>query len=201
MKTRRQILRAVAWITGLVVALALASCTPPPEYINPEADFAFYEQLGVIPFSNLTSDRMAAEKVTTSFTSELLMHEDLAIVNSGDFFKSVKEVIKGERANYPEEFTSEEALALGKAAQVQGVFVGAVRDYGMVRVGSEEFPLVGIVVRLFDCQSGKVVWSFEVTRRGGPKFPIFSFGESHTLGDMTTKVCREAAGRFATAAK
>jgi hypothetical protein len=79
------------------------------------------------------------------------------------------------------------------------VFVGAVHEYAMVRVGSDEFPIVGIIVRLFDCQSGKVVWSYEITRRGGPKFPIFSFGETHTLGDMATKVCREAAGNFAEA--
>lgn len=184
-----------------VMCLATVACTPHPEYINPEADFAFYENLGVIPFSNLTSDRMAAEKVTTSFTSELLMHKELKIANAGDFFKAVKTVITGERTNQPEELTSEEAMALGQAAKVQGIFVGAVREYGMARVGSDEYPLVGIVVRLFDCQSGKVVWSYEVTKRGGPKFPIFGFGESHTLGDLTTKVCRDAAGRFANAAK
>lgn len=193
MKNQEITVRAVLGLAGVM----LLSCTPVPEYINPEADFAFYQTVGVIPFSNLTSDRQAAEKVTSSFTTELLMHEEITVVNSGDFFKEVREVIKGERTNHPEEFTSEEALALGKAAQVNGVFVGAVRDYGMVRIGSDEFPLVGIIVRLYDCQSGKIVWSCEITRRGGPKFPIFSFGEVHTLGEMTTKVCREAAGRFA----
>lgn len=197
MHKQKLIVRAVLGLAGAL----LLSCTPVPEYINPEADFAFYQKVGVIPFSNLTSDRMAAEKVTSSFTTELLMHEDIEVVNSGDFFKSVREVIKGERTNHPEEFTSEEALALGKATQVEGVFVGAVRDYGVVRVGSDEFPLVGIIVRLYDCQSGKVVWSCEITRKGGPKFPIFSFGETHTLGEMTSKVCREAAGRFAAALK
>jgi hypothetical protein len=192
------------FIVRLVVgffSLALLSCTPRPEYINPEADFAFYQHVGVIPFSNLTGDRTAAEKVTSSFTTELLMHNEIQVVNSGDFFKAVREAIKGERTNYPEEFTSDEALALGKAAHVEGVFVGAVREYGMVRVGSDEFPLVGILVRLFDCQSGKIAWSYEITRRGGPKFPVFSFGETHTMGDMTTKVCREAAGKFAATVK
>ena len=76
-----------------------------------------------------------------------------------------------------------------------------MREDGLVRVGSDEFPLVGILVRLFDCQSGKIVWSYEITRRGGPKFPVFSFGETHTMGDMTTKVCREAAGKFAATVK
>jgi len=192
---------SIMWIVVSLAAGALFSCTPHRGYVNPEADFAFYQHVGVIPFSNLTGDRTAAEKVTSSFTTELLMQDAVQVSNSGDFFKAVKDAIKGERTNYPEEFTSEEAMVLGKAAQVEGVFVGAVHEYGMVRVGSDEFPIVGILVRLFDCQSGKVVWSYEINRRGGPKFPIFSFGETHTLGDLTTKICREAASNFAKALK
>ncbi len=189
------------WIVASLAAVALFSCAPRPGYINPEADFAFYEHVGVIPFSNLTGDRTAAEKVTSSFTTELLMQDAVQVANSGDFFKAVREVIQGERTNYPEEFTSEEAMVLGKKARVEGVLVGAVHEYAMVRVGSDEFPIVGIIVRLFDCQSGKVVWSYNITRRGGPKFPILSFGETHTLGDMTSHVCREAASNFARALK
>lgn len=176
---------------------ALYSCAPHPAYVNPEADFGYYQHVGVIPFSNLTSDRTAAEKVTSSFTTELLMQDAVQITNSGDFFKAVRQVVQGERTNYPEEFTSEEALSLGKAGQVEGVFVGAVHEFAMTRVGSDEFPIVGMVIRLYDCQSGKVAWSYEITRRGGPKFPVLSFGETHTLGDLTTKVCREAAKKFA----
>lgn len=184
----------------LLTILFTGSCAPPPPvFTSPDADFAFYEHVGIIPFSNLTNDRNAAEKVTSSFTTELLMQDVVEIVNSGDFFKSVRATIQGERTNYPEELTSEEAMTLGKNAKVEGILVGAVHDYAMIRVGSDEFPLVGITLRFYDCQSGKIVWSYEITRRGGPKFPIFSFGETHTLGDMTTKVCRAAAEAFARA--
>jgi len=184
-----------------LVSILAVSCGSPPEYVNQEADFAFYERIGVIPFSNLSNDRTAGEKMTSSFTTELLMQNVCEVAGGGDFFKAVRESIKGDKVNYPEELSSEEAMALGKAAGVQGVFVGAVKDFGQARVGSEEFPLVGVLVRFVDCQSGKVVWSYEVTRRGGPKFPVLSFGETHTLGEMTTKVCREIAHRFAAAVK
>jgi hypothetical protein len=192
--------RCIVPVLAILSALAV-SCTSPPAYVNQEADFGFYERVGVIPFSNLTSDRTAGEKLTSSFTTELLMQNVCEVAGGGDFFKAVRETIKGEKVNYPEEVSSEEALALGKAAGVQGVFVGAVKDFGQARVGAEEFPLVGLIVRFIDCQSGKVVWSYEVTRRGGPNFPVFSFGETHTLGEMTTKVCREIAHRFAAAVK
>jgi TolB-like protein len=185
-----------------VLSLALiTSCAPPPEYINEEADFGFYERVGVIPFSGLTNDAMAAGKVTSSFITELLMQSAVNVAPAGDFYKTFKETVKSEKTNLPEEITAAEVSALGQAAGVQGVFAGAVRDYGMVRVGSDEFPLVGLIIRFIDCQSGQVVWSYEITRRGGPKFPIFSFGETHTLGELTTSVCRDVAARFARALK
>ncbi|MCX6836066.1 MAG: hypothetical protein NTW07_13245 [candidate division Zixibacteria bacterium] len=184
-------------ITIVVAVVAVVSCAPPPEYVNAEADFGFYQRVGVIPFASLTGDRAASDKVTASFITELLMKNSVEIVPAGDFYKAVRETVKGEKVNLPEEITAAELTALGQATGAQGVFVGAVRDYGMVRVGSDEFPLVGLIVRFLDCSSGKVVWSYETTRRGGPKFPIVSIGETHTLGELTTKVCRDVAARFA----
>ncbi len=184
-------------IAVTLAALAIVSCAPPPEYVNNEADFGFYQRVGVIPFASLTGDRAASDKVTSSFITELLMKNAVEIAPAGDFYKAVRESLKGDKVNLPEEITAEELTALAKATGVQGVFVGAVRDFGMVRVGSDEFPTVGLIVRLLDCNSGKVVWSYETTRRGGPKFPIVSIGETHTLGELTTKVCREVAARFA----
>jgi TolB-like protein len=178
-----------------------AGCTPPPEYRNENADFAFYKKVAIIPFSNLTNDHSAGEKVTSSFTTELLISNVVDVANGGDFAKTVRDVIKTDRADFTQELSSEEAINLAKAAGVQGIIVGAVKDFGTARVGSEEFPLVGIVVRLLDAQSGKVIWSFETTRRGGPGFPVFSFGETHTLGELTTKVCRQATDRLADALK
>lgn len=184
-----------------MLAAVLLACTPPPEFKNEQADFGFYKKVGIIPFSNLAPERTASDKVTSSFTTELLMQNVVETAAPGDFLKIIRDVVKGDRTNFPEELSTEEAINIGKAAGVEGIFVGAVRDFGMARVGSEEFPLIGIIVRFVDCQSGKVVWSFETTRRGGPGFPVFSFGETHTLGELTTKVCRQAARRFAAAIK
>lgn len=180
-------------IPTLLVAF---SCGGPRMYVNKEADFGFYEKVGVLPFSNLSADRNASEKLTASFVTELLIGGEVEIANMGDVLKAFKTTVKDERTNLPEQLTIEEGMTIGRDAQVQGIFVGAVREYGMVRVGTEEFPLVSINIRFIDCQSGKVAWTYETTKRGGPKFPIFSFGETHTLGEMTSKVCRSAAGDF-----
>lgn len=185
----------------VIVAVLAVSCAGGRMYVNDEADFGFYSQVGVIPFSNLSSDRNASEKVTSSFTTELLKLNTVSVSTQGDVEKVYAAVVKQAQVNVVDELTSEQAVAIGQQAQVEGIFVGAVKDFGMVRSGQEEFPLVAVIVRFIDCQTGRVVWSYETSKKGGPKFPIFSFGETHTMGEMTTKVCREIAKSFGSASR
>ena len=177
-------------------AILFASCAGNRMYVNDEADFGFYSRVAVVPFSNLTTDKNASDKVTSSFVTELLMLNTVAVANMGDVEKVVRAVVKQDMVNAIDELTSEQAMTIGEQAQVEGIFVGAVKDFTMVRSGQDEFPLVAVIVRFIDCQTGRVVWSYETSRKGGPKFPIFSFGETHTLGAMTTKVCSEVAESF-----
>jgi hypothetical protein len=180
----------------VIVLLTLSACASQQAYVNEEADFSFYKSVGVIPFSNLTSDRTAGDKMTAAFVTELLMGKSLQMPPAGDFVKGMRTVIKDDRPNLIDAVTAEEAKAIGEATKVQGFFVGTVEDFAMVRTGQDEFPLVSVTVRFLDCQTGTVVWSYHVTRKGGPKFPIFSFGETHTLGNMTSNICREVATSF-----
>ena len=180
----------------VALALLIVSCAGSRTYVNDEADFGFYSNVGVVPFSNLSSDKNASEKVTSSFVTELLLLNTVSVANQGDLEKVANAVIKQGMVNVLDELTSEHAVAIGEQAQVEGLFIGAVKDFGMVRSGQDEFPLVAVIVRFVDCQTGRVVWSYETSRKGGPKFPIFSFGETHTMGEMTTKVCREVAESF-----
>ena len=183
-------------LSMLLMTLVIAGCGGGRMYVNEEADLGFYSKVGVIAFSNLTTEKNASEKVTSSFVTELLKLNTVAVTNQGDFASVVKAVVKSDMIDATEALTSEQARIIGQEAGVEGIFVGAVKDYGLVRSGQAQFPLVTMIVRFVDCQSGQVVWSYEVSKKGGPKFPIFSFGETHTLGDMTTKVCREVADSF-----
>lgn len=183
-------------ILGLIGAALLLACANPRVYVNEEADFGFYTTVGVVPFTNVSQDRAASEKVTSSFITELLIEEGLAIAPSGDFLRAYRGVVKEDRPNVMDDLSLEECTIIGETGKVQGFFVGTVRDFGMARAGTQEYPLVAITVRFIDCQSGKVIWSFESSRRGGPKFFLFSPWETHTLGAMTTTVTRSAARSF-----
>ena len=183
-------------ITLLFFLIMACSCSTARVYTNEAADFGYYEQVGVLPLSNLTNDRSASEKMTAAFVTELLIGGGVEVAPMGDVYKALKTIIKDDRTNLPDQITANEAQAICTEAKVQGIFVGAVREYGMVRSGQEEFPLVSVSIRFLDSQSGQVVWTCELTRKGGPKFPVFSFGETHTLGEMTAKTCREVATSF-----
>ncbi len=188
-------------LSSLVVGALLFACASSRVYINEEADFGFYQTVGVVPFSNMSNDRAASDKVTADWVTELLIGRKVQVATMGDFVRAIRQIVKEDRSNWLDGLSAEEIKAIGEVTKVQGIFVGAVKDYGMVRSGQEEFPLVSLTVRFIDCQSGTVVWSCDITRKGGPKFPIFSFGETHTLGDMTAKVCREAAASFVNSVK
>ena len=185
----------------IMIIMALCSCAGQHPYVNHEADFSVYQSVGVIPFSNLSSERSASDKVSSSFVSELLLAKDIRVAGMGDFLRIFHSVTKEERANWLDGLSAAEAKSIGDSAKVQGIFVGALKDYSMVRSGQEEFPLVSLSVRFIDCQSGQVVWSNEITEKGGPKLPIVSFGETHTLGEMTTKVCRKLVASFTNSGK
>ncbi|MEW6050978.1 MAG: hypothetical protein AB1644_07960 [Candidatus Zixiibacteriota bacterium] len=185
----------------LALAVPLVGCAGSRTYVNEEADFGFYTNVGVVPFSNLSADRSASDKVTAGWVTELLISGKVQVATMGDFVRAIRQIVKEDRTNWLDGLTAEEVKSIGEVTKVQGLFVGAVKDFSMVRSGQEEFPLVSVTIRFIDCQSGQVVWSEDITRKGGPKFPIFSFGETHTLGEMTAKVCREAAASFAATLK
>jgi hypothetical protein len=161
----------------------------PTEFVHPEADFLFYETVGIVPFSSLGRDRLGGQKVTNVFFNELLRTEFAEVKDTGQFQAAMRRI----RGNTPPEtpWSSADLAQLGEDTNVQGVFIGIVREYEMTSVRQDSYPLVSLEVRLLDAVTGRVVWSASHTRRGGPVTPIFGWGEIRTLGELTTKVCHE----------
>ena len=72
--------------------ILLLSCAGGRMYVNDEADFGFYSSVGVVPLANLTTNKNASEKVTSSFVTELLRLNTISLANQGDLEKVLKEV-------------------------------------------------------------------------------------------------------------
>jgi TolB-like protein len=161
----------------------------PTSFVHPLADVPYYERVAIIPFTTLSQNRLAGEKVSNVFYNEVLLTGFAEVMEPGQFL-SVSNVLRG-NTSPTTPWSPADLARLGQEANIQGVFMGIVRDYEMARVGRENFPLLSLEVRLVDTATGNVVWSSSYTRRGGPAMPVFGWGEIHTLGELTTVMCRD----------
>lgn len=177
------------------LALLVAGCGGPRSFVHPATDIGFYKKLGVVTFANQTGDRFAGEKMTSSFVTELLLQKKFEVIEPGEFGRIVTEV-RGSSAPEGQELSSEQIKSIGEKAGINGLIEGEVREFQMTRIGSEDFPIISVSIRLVDAPSGRVVWMSSYTAKGGPKFPIFSFGETRTLGELAQKVCRKMVQDF-----
>jgi TolB-like protein len=194
---RRKLTKVALKLSFLITFLIFYGCAGGPRiYLNPEADMAFYQKVGVVPFINLTNDRFAAEKMTNTFTTELLITEKFDVIERGEFDRIVDQVRRETGTSPVEELTSAQLKALGEQAQVNGVIEGVVKEYEMIRLGQGSYPLISFSVKLVDAPTGKVVWKSSCTMKGGPKLPIISAGETYTLGELAQKACKKVVGQF-----
>ena len=185
----KHVWRAGIRIATAVAALALGSCSGPTRFVDPEADLPFYETVGIVPFVSLAEDRAAGYRVSSICFTELLDRDFARVVEPGQFQAAIREIRGGTAPDAP--WSSADLIKLGEKTGVQGFLMGTVHEYGMRQTGKESFPILSLELHLVDAATGRVVWSASKTRKGGPGVPIFGFGEVHTLGELTSQVCRE----------
>lgn len=181
--------RGRAATLGALAFLVGAGCAGPARFVHPEADLPYYEKVGVIPFATLSQDRLAGEKVTDVFFSEVLrLHFD-HVVEPGQFAAAMTRLRGG--TPYANPWSTEDLAKLAEETGVQGVFLGTVRDYEMTHAGRDAYPLVSLEVRFVDTATGRIVWSASETRRGGPGVPLLWWTETRTIGVLTAELCRD----------
>ncbi|MBI3871866.1 MAG: hypothetical protein HY304_02180 [candidate division Zixibacteria bacterium] len=162
--------------------------------MNREADLGFYRRIGVAAFQSLTDDPRAGQKLQRILVTELLKRHEFKVIGAGQFGK-VETDVRGKLNLTADQPLDSIALSqIGDQTGAQGIILGVLRDYRMERVGQEEFPMVAFSVQLVDVPTGRIVWDISLGERGGPKFPVFSFGETHTESELATKLCRRALG-------
>jgi hypothetical protein len=185
-------------LVGLA-ALALAACTlscasGPRLYVNPDADMGFYKKVAVFPFTNISGDGMAAQRVTRAFVTELLMTDRFQVVQPEDFVGSLARtgVFPGNDGTYDPDKLKEFAAGQG----IQGILRGAVTEYQMTRNESGDVPSLAFDAEMLDVNTGTVVWRASITRRGHSRMPIIGSGGSRSLARLTEEACQELVGRL-----
>ncbi|UCG51936.1 MAG: hypothetical protein JSW58_17525 [Candidatus Latescibacterota bacterium] len=178
----------------LIAALIYACSASIRVFTHPEADMSYYTKVGVVPFQNLSSDRLAGEKFSTEFTTALLAANKFEVVEQGIFVNAVVRTV-GSRT-VPDGLTADQLKKVAEATGVQGVFEGVVTQYNMSSSGGESLPVIGVEARLVDTETGTIVWKATISERGGPKTPIIGVGEIHTLGELSQKLSKVLVSRI-----
>jgi polysaccharide biosynthesis protein PelC len=181
--------RIVKTLSAAALSIILAGCAATQHYLSPEADLPYYERVAVIPFTSLSQDRLAGDRVASIFVTELLSQRVAEVVDPGQFAASMREVRGGTPFTNP--WSAADLARLGETSRVQGIFLGTVREYEMSRAGRESFPLISMEIHMVDAASGRIVWSASRTRKGGPSFPLFGWTEVHTLGELSASLCSD----------
>ncbi|UCD35581.1 MAG: hypothetical protein JSU90_01750 [Nitrospiraceae bacterium] len=175
------ILMAVALLTGCRRAT-------PVYHMSEDVDFSFYKRVAVLPLENFTNERYAGEIVREVVVSELLASGLVDVVFPGD----VRSAMNDLEITSVSSLTADQIKLLGNALKVEALIVGAVEEYGMVKVGNVSAPQVTISLMMADAGSGSIVWSISRTR-GGASFLARHFGARHeTISETVLYLVREA---------
>ena len=148
-----------------LLLLIMAACGPravSTNFHDPEMDFAALRTVAVLPFSNLTQDRLAAERVRDTFINGLLASGAVYVLPTGEVARGIS------RAGIldPTSPSNEEMGRLASIIKVDATFTGVVTEYGAVRSGTASADVVAVSVQMIESQSLKIVWSASSTKGG-----------------------------------
>jgi len=148
-------------ITLLLASLAGVACGAPARYLNRSADLGAIKTVAVLPFENLTADKLCAERLQRIFLTELLSREAFKVVEPG----LVSRAMRRDQLDAAT-LTPEELKRLGGALGAEAFFMGSVLEYDEGRsAGSAASPRVKLVLKLVDAESGTTLWT--VNREAG----------------------------------
>lgn len=177
----------------LVAALAAAGCGAPARYLNRSADLSGISTVAVLPFENVTTDKLCAERVHKIFVTELLARDAFKVVEPG----LVARVVRRDQLD-PAALSPEEIKRTGQALGAQAFFLGAVLEYDEGRSGGyAPSPRVKLLLRLVDAETGATVWSVS-RERGGATVSARLFGiGGHPASSLAEELIREELALFA----
>jgi hypothetical protein len=146
----------------IIVSLASCAANVKDTHHDPSMDFAAIRTVAVMPFANLTTDKMAAERVRDVFTTMLTATEAMYVLPPGEVARGISRVgVRDPSAPSPEEIQKLAGIILADA-----VITGVVREYGVVRSGSTSANIISLSLSMVETETGKVVWTSSSTKGG-----------------------------------
>lgn len=176
---------------AVVLATALAGCAAPTRlYVNPQADLTLYKKIAVLPFTNLSAQQFAGDRVSRAFTTELIMTDRFQVVEAGELAQILDRAGGGPDAQGG--YDPQKLKDACQQLQATGYVRGAVTEYQMQRNGQDEIPVLGFDAELVDVATGNIVWRVSISRHGKGLLPGLGGASLRSLGALTQQACLEA---------
>jgi hypothetical protein len=139
----------------ILVSTGCAATTTKVVYRDPNMDFGAIQTVAVMPFTNLTRENIAGERVRDVFMTMLQATGGVYVIPPGEVARGITR-LGMERPASP---TPEDVTKFAKIVSADAVFTGTVNEYGEVRSGTSTANVVSVSLQMMEAQTGKVVWS------------------------------------------
>jgi len=164
-----------------LLLLALLSCAHPPRiYLRPQTDLSEFKRIAVLSFDNLSGEEDAGEKITEIFTVELLRMGSFSVAEPG----RVKKAVMEKRIRTTRDMDIEAVRWLGESLEVDLILAGSVLDFSAEESAGKKVPMVTVISRLVQAESGVTVWTAYQSRQGDDKESLFGWGRITSLSEL-----------------
>ncbi len=172
----------------ILFLLIFLSCAHAPRvYLRPETELSGFKSIAVLPFDNFSEEEGAGEKVTEIFTLELMRSGKFSVIEPGQ----VKKAIMEKRIRTTRDIDLGAVKSLGEELNSDLILVGTVLDFQMQKFDNKEIPVITVISRLVQANTGTTVWAAYQSRRGNDKETFFGWGRVTSLSQLASGVASD----------
>jgi len=150
-------------------------------YHYPDMDFSLLRTVAVMPFDNLTTDRLAAARVRNTFMTSLFATGVVYVIPSGEVVRGIKRA----GIENPVIPSADEIAKLAAIIKADAVFTGVVNEYGQVRSAATTANVISVSMQMIEKETRKVVWSASTTKGGISVWDRLFGGGGRPMEDVT----------------
>lgn len=146
----------------VLFCLAAGCASSGQNFHDRQMDFSAIRSVAILPFTNLSGQQQAGERVRDVLTNMLLATQALYVLPSGEVARGLGRAGFGPQVP----LGNEEIIKLGGILKVDAILTGVVKEYGEARSGGASANLISLSVQMTEVETGKVVWAASSTRGG-----------------------------------